>query len=695
MEQSSQVSLISVLLACFLISLGALSGATVTKQVALPLTSEDGRQIGSLTLKEGETVTVNQTNSAGTKILVARGDIIGWVDRDSVSCPETHITAAPSVIAEHSSPQSGVQESADSGTQDLISKADGGDAVAQVSLGLKYKHGRGFPQDNQKACEYFKKAADQNSQSGYRNLGSMYMAGQGVPHDPSMAAFYYQKAVDAGDHYAAKLLAGMYEKGLGVKKSTEEANRLNSISRTEISNPTPIPTPAPLVVAVPAPTPTATPQQQMGPWVLADPATQRVNTANSSTGTMGATNPSNSQTTGNQTTGEKLNQLLGVAIFSSKPLLEESPLEVASRLRIPEESKTSYEHSFRTYIQGGNKTIGGCRIFSAFVTGTPDKFSEASFLLANKGDTQSYLGKNVSALGAVQNYEAEIRKDNQILSNLLNEAYGSSKSAVLGAGPGAERGSRWDIPNTGISIFLVDINRDYAAIRFLPTAQFDDPFLGRRNFVATKENISKRILRGENGDVCLELPMIDQGAKGYCVVATYARVLRYYGLRGDMDQLAHAANTDYQKGTRGTDAMNATYNDLLNAGARISPNVSINIGDIKPHIDRGQPVIWGMIVTPELMKRVNARREARKQMKDPDAWSTKLAGDRANTFKLAQTSGDSPTGGYHCALIIGYNQKTREVAMSNSFGEKYAVDWIPIEEAIHASQPIPGFTIEY
>jgi hypothetical protein len=189
--------------------------------------------------------------------------------------------------------------------------------------------------------------------------------------------------------------------------------------------------------------------------------------------------------------------------------------------------------------------------------------------------------------------------------------------------------------------------------------------------------------------------MIDQGGKGYCVVATFARVLRYYGLRGDMDQLAHAAHSDYQTGTHGTDAMNAIYSDLLNAGAHISSNVSINMGDIKSHIDRGQPIIWGIIVTPELMKRVAARREARTHMGDPAEWSRGLTGDRANTFKLGQTVAGSATGGYHCCLIIGYNEATREVAMSNSFGEKYAVDWIPIEEAAHACQPVPGATIEY
>ncbi len=53
-----------------------------------------------------------------------------------------------------------------------------------------------------------------------------------------------------------------------------------------------------------------------------------------------------------------------------------------------------------------------------------------------------------------------------------------------------------------------------------------------------------------NGDVLIQgIPMVDQGEKGYCVVASAERVLRYYGVKVDENELAEVANTDAQQGT--------------------------------------------------------------------------------------------------------------------------------------------------
>ncbi len=59
---------------------------------------------------------------------------------------------------------------------------------------------------------------------------------------------------------------------------------------------------------------------------------------------------------------------------------------------------------------------------------------------------------------------------------------------------------------------------------------------GRLDF---RENVAKN-----KGDVLIEnIPMVDQGRKGYCVVATAERVLRYYGQDVDQHVLAQASDT--------------------------------------------------------------------------------------------------------------------------------------------------------
>ena len=43
--------------------------------------------------------------------------------------------------------------------------------------------------------------------------------------------------------------------------------------------------------------------------------------------------------------------------------------------------------------------------------------------------------------------------------------------------------------------------------------------------------------------------MVDQGAKGYCVVASAQRLFEYYGISCDMHQLAQIAGSDPDRGT--------------------------------------------------------------------------------------------------------------------------------------------------
>jgi hypothetical protein len=67
------------------------------------------------------------------------------------------------------------------------------------------------------------------------------------------------------------------------------------------------------------------------------------------------------------------------------------------------------------------------------------------------------------------------------------------------------------------------------------------------------------------GDVKLkDLPMASQGEKGYCVVASVERVLRYYGTTVDQHELAQVANSDAIAGTS-MDAMLASLKRLCAA----------------------------------------------------------------------------------------------------------------------------------
>ena len=94
--------------------------------------------------------------------------------------------------------------------------ADQGDARAQSLLGLMYLHGRGVPQDDLAAANWFRLAADQGDAPAQFNLGVMYAEGRGVPQDYVEAVKWYRLAADRRHAQAQYNLALSYAKGEGV-----------------------------------------------------------------------------------------------------------------------------------------------------------------------------------------------------------------------------------------------------------------------------------------------------------------------------------------------------------------------------------------------------------------------------------------------------------------------------------------------
>ena len=97
---------------------------------------------------------------------------------------------------------------------------------------------------------------------------------------------------------------------------------------------------------------------------------------------------------------------------------------------------------------------------------------------------------------------------------------------------------------------------EYARVIFVPrtgTSAADNAALtGRSILVQPKSRaaLRKDIVRTAKGDVFIDgVPMVDQGAKGYCAAATAERVLRHYGLLVDQHQVAQLAETGAASGT--------------------------------------------------------------------------------------------------------------------------------------------------
>ncbi|MBC8002791.1 MAG: sel1 repeat family protein [Opitutaceae bacterium] len=73
-------------------------------------------------------------------------------------------------------------------------RADQGDAVAQINLGICYATGRGVDKDDQEALKWIRKAAEQNHAGAQNNLGICCANGEGVKTEPVEAYSWYTLA---------------------------------------------------------------------------------------------------------------------------------------------------------------------------------------------------------------------------------------------------------------------------------------------------------------------------------------------------------------------------------------------------------------------------------------------------------------------------------------------------------------------
>jgi uncharacterized protein len=83
-------------------------------------------------------------------------------------------------------------------TQELLKRAEAADTQAQFELGRAYEDGKGVPQDDERAVEWFRKSAEHGNAQAQNSLGVMYAQGRGVQRDRAEAVRWYRKAAKQG-----------------------------------------------------------------------------------------------------------------------------------------------------------------------------------------------------------------------------------------------------------------------------------------------------------------------------------------------------------------------------------------------------------------------------------------------------------------------------------------------------------------
>lgn len=206
--------------------------------------------------------------------------------------------------------------------------------------------------------------------------------------------------------------------------------------------------------------------------------------------------------------------------------------------------------------------------------------------------------------------------------------------------------------------------------------------------------LKSRIKTNQLGDRYLQIPMVDQGKRGYCVVACAERILKYYNVNVDQHILAQAANTS-NRGTRTTDIENymkkvgakcnfhvkeiSKYSPLVgnakiikfikkyNRYAKRAGKKKIEIKKVKDYRQLFALMDEKIMVRTKIDLDKNGFRKFKLKVKAtidcgmPVLWGVTLG--MVKEGKLPQNVGG------HMRLISGYNPRTDEIIYSDSWGK--------------------------
>ena len=217
---------------------------------------------------------------------------------------------------------------------------------------------------------------------------------------------------------------------------------------------------------------------------------------------------------------------------------------------------------------------------------------------------------------------------------------------------------------------------------------------------ASRADLTANVKREADGLVYVDgIPMVDQGDKGYCAVATMERLIRYYGGTTSQHELAQLFDSDAKGGT----------------SFRVDPRTGRPIEFVAPEICRqfgfSQKVVDFDKPAPEkLMKAYNKRAAAKlewdRKMRDDDIEKLLARADKATLQAVVADEGACKRfipkvksfvdkgvplvwmipG--HIRLLIGYNEKTGEIAYSDTWGKGHELKKMPLAEAFLMTQAL-------
>ncbi len=307
---------------------------------------------------------------------------------------------------------------------------------------------------------------------------------------------------------------------------------------------------------------------------------------------------------------------------------------------------------------------GAVKVEEAIVEFVNGMAARSTISIYNRGDSGQMGGTE---------FEALFKKVGQSLGQALKVA----PRRQMSAGSGAVKNIAW-VWSSHLGIALLEHNDfqsggvqgrpEFLRLKLAALDQADWT-MGKMSMGVQRMALQKNVTRDPGGDVFIAgVPMVDQGAKGYCVAASCQRLFEYMRIPCDQHEMAQILSVDVERGANALamqkslakvdQKFGVTFRPLINPefyyGSNRKRRVSIKefSSIIKEHADKGVPLLWALGIG--------------QYKEDPPL-----------------PAGGQVSGG-HMRMVIGYNSAKNQVIFTDSWGaghEKKRMDATDAYEA--------------
>lgn len=208
---------------------------------------------------------------------------------------------------------------------------------------------------------------------------------------------------------------------------------------------------------------------------------------------------------------------------------------------------------------------------------------------------------------------------------------------------------------------------------------------------ARKGSLATHVVREEDGTIYVgDIPMVDQGNKGYCVVATLERLIRYYGGEVNQHELAQLCDTGDGGGT-GVELGRLVSGDICRKYRFKRERLHVAVPSFEKVMKRhtrvsSRKIVAGKSPTVEERKRLLADTDKgalQEAMRHFPEYKSFMKTVRHWTEKGIPLVWLVPG---HMRLLIGCNEATGEVVYSDSWGEGHEYTRMSAPQALMMTQ---------